>query len=252
MAVSSDDGQIWDTTCDFGAYKGQPVAKHIARVACKTAQERVTQWRDRRWLPGEPGQSVLDVGCANGNYAMLFGEVRGMQYTGCDNSDAMLRLARAENPGVQFVRGRLPLGAEDTSRLPFEDENFDLLFCTDVFHHLPASEAALRELWRVARRWVVLGDRAWKTGDRTIITGKFGEIMRFERLADLRQMVRSLCPEAEEHVVEEDRATIGEGESRVRVHVYYVMPKQPAPKTTRGWETSRARRTSSESQEAMP
>jgi len=216
------DGQIWDTTCTFGDYAGKSVAEHIANKPWSRHETRIEQWRNVDWLPGEPGQSVLDVGCGNANYYRYFMEVRGMVYTGCDNSQEMVRLAREYAPGATIYRARLPLDSMDGARLPFDNGSFDLVFCTNVLHHLPESEPALQELWRVTRRWLVVHQRAVAEGERIHNRGPHGEIVRLEPLRDVRAVMRTIDPNCAEHFMGAKHA------SRGLVEPYYVMTKTGA------------------------
>ena len=63
-------------------------------------------------------------------------------------------------------RWRLDAGAcADARRLPFADSSVDVVTCSQVLHHFPDGEIppVLRELQRVARRYVVVSDlrRSW-------------------------------------------------------------------------------------------
>ncbi len=46
----------------------------------------------------------------------------------------------------------------DACRIPFADGEFDCVLALGVMHHLPAPRAALREMFRVARRAVFISD----------------------------------------------------------------------------------------------
>lgn len=63
-------------------------------------------------------------------------------------------------------RARVDAGAcADARRLPFSDASVDVVTCSQVLHHFPDEEIpdVLRELQRVARRFVVVSDlrRSW-------------------------------------------------------------------------------------------
>ena len=46
----------------------------------------------------------------------------------------------------------------DGKRLPFDDRSFDLAYSVDVVHHCPDPMAALADLSRCTRRWLLLKD----------------------------------------------------------------------------------------------
>jgi SAM-dependent methyltransferase len=98
-----------------------------------------------------PAQA-LDAGCGEGFVArLLLDRIDGLRLTGCELSDAALRLARTANPEATFVRGSI-------TELPFADRAFDVVCCFEVLEHLPDNgpAQALAEFARVARRGVVL------------------------------------------------------------------------------------------------
>jgi SAM-dependent methyltransferase len=88
-----------------------------------------------------PGAHVLDLGCGRIGLRALEPE---LDITGVD---------LVERPGYPgpFVR------ADATAGLPFEDDQFDLVYCSSVIEHVaPAKRAAFAsELRRVGRGWFV-------------------------------------------------------------------------------------------------
>ena len=110
------------------------------------------------------GEHVLDVGAGAGHYLRsLKSRIREpFSYTGVDSTLGYVRLAaeawRGE-PRVRFVAG-------DIYALPFRDRAADVVLCCNVFLHLPSIAAPLRELVRVARRYVLVrtlvGDRGFR------------------------------------------------------------------------------------------
>lgn len=93
--------------------------------------------------------TLLDVGCGIGFDCPRLREM-GFDYTGIDLTPEMLTRARERNPDARFEQGDV------TKRLPFPDESFDLVVSHDVLIHIDDFTAALDELWRVARKAVIL------------------------------------------------------------------------------------------------
>jgi len=88
---------------------------------------------------------VLDVGCGNGFFTYYFSQ---LAYTvGIDYSAHMLSI----NPCELLVRG-------SALSLPFKDDSFDLLFCSNLLHHLKNPTIAIMEMRRVSRKFVVLSE----------------------------------------------------------------------------------------------
>jgi len=93
------------------------------------------------------GRSVLDVGCGPGTFSALLAERAG-RVVGCDASEHMLARA-ARLRGIELVRA-------DATTLPFERDQFDVVFEANLLHHLEAPARAVAEMIRVAREAVVL------------------------------------------------------------------------------------------------
>ena len=98
-----------------------------------------------------PGQRVLDLGCGTGTLALMIrAQCPEAQVVGLDPDPKALAIARrkAEQAGtaVEWHQGF----ADD---LPFEDESFDRVVSSLVFHHLPAEvvRATVPEVRRVLR-----------------------------------------------------------------------------------------------------
>lgn len=87
--------------------------------------------------------TVLDVGAGNGYFTWLL-EAWGSAVA-LDFARAMLR----QHPAKLRVQG-------DAGSLPFASRSFDVTFCGNLLHHLPDPQAAVKEMARVARRYVVL------------------------------------------------------------------------------------------------
>jgi SAM-dependent methyltransferase len=96
-----------------------------------------------RWA----GRAVLEAGCGIGTDGSRFSSA-GADYTGLDFSPTALSLARRRFT-LEGLPGRFVGGS--VSSLPFPDASFDLVFSHGVIHHVPETDAALREFARVLR-----------------------------------------------------------------------------------------------------
>ncbi|MDP6708428.1 MAG: methyltransferase domain-containing protein [Alphaproteobacteria bacterium] len=88
------------------------------------------------------GSLILEVGAGTGNHSRALVEATGCRAVGLEPSRAMLGHARRLGGGVACVAG-------DAHALPFRDGVFDLVFSTDVIHHLARPAAHFREAARV-------------------------------------------------------------------------------------------------------
>lgn len=93
------------------------------------------------------GDKVLDIGCGKGFllYDMLK-LVPGLQVFGLDISDYAIQHSKDE------IKPRLLQGC--ATELPFQDDEFELVFSINTFHNLKNFEldSALREMSRVAKQ----------------------------------------------------------------------------------------------------
>lgn len=90
--------------------------------------------------------NVLDVGCGTGEILkrihICYPEV---SLTGVDISEKMLEVAKVKIGNVATL-----LWA-DAEKLPFNDTTFDLIVCSDSFHHYPNPQKVLAEFRRVLK-----------------------------------------------------------------------------------------------------
>ncbi|GAC1654960.1 MAG: bifunctional demethylmenaquinone methyltransferase/2-methoxy-6-polyprenyl-1,4-benzoquinol methylase UbiE [Candidatus Dormibacteraceae bacterium] len=110
------------------------------------------RWRRRAAAAARiaPGSSAVDVACGSGRLtAELARRSGGGRVVGLDFSAGMLDRARADFPGIEFVRG-------DALALPFENEEFAAATMAFGLRNLADPRRGLAEMARVARRMVVL------------------------------------------------------------------------------------------------
>ena len=102
----------------------------------------------------DPSWRVLDVGTGPGRFGAFFAE-RGCRVTGVDLNPDMLEIAR-ETARQRHVADRFEVvggSAEDLSQ--FDEGEFDVVLCMELFDHLPDLGRALSEM----RRKLKLGGR---------------------------------------------------------------------------------------------
>ena len=93
-----------------------------------------------------PFRTALDLGCGTGEMMRLLLQADpGRELYGLDLSEEMLAEARAK------LQGRAALTVGDSESLPYPDGMFDVVYCNDSFHHYPAPEKVLGEVFRVLR-----------------------------------------------------------------------------------------------------
>lgn len=91
------------------------------------------------------GKTVLDVGSGNGYFAQHF--EKDCQLTALDLSANQLQYNPASNKNVGSAY-----------ELPYADNSFDIVFTSNLLHHLEEPEKAVKEMQRVSKRYVVISE----------------------------------------------------------------------------------------------
>ena len=125
-----------------------------------TAANPAIKWLTERWVARldavlddiatdhRPGTTPLEVGVGEGVIAQKM-HARFGSCVGLDLPDADLRAQWRTRPGPHYLHA-------DAQRLPFRDEQFDVVVAVEVLEHLQDPEAGLRELARVTSRHLLL------------------------------------------------------------------------------------------------
>lgn len=93
---------------------------------------------------------VLDVGCGEGITIVKLKQAKiGKSFEGIDNSEEALQIGRKIYSGINIKSG-------DIYDLPYKNDSFDFLICTEVLEHLEHPRKALIELRRVTSKYVLL------------------------------------------------------------------------------------------------
>lgn len=134
--------------------------------------------------------SIVDIGCGQG---LLLKELRKVAnqdatFSGTDISAEMCRITKENNPDAIIKQG-------DAEDLPFDDNQFDIVFMTEVLEHLLDYPKALSEVKRVLKTdgvfIVTVPNRDWLRYDfyDKIRNKSFQPVddhyFRFKEIADL-------------------------------------------------------------------
>ncbi len=105
-------------------------------------------------FPLAPGDRVLDLGCGEGRHVILAYVAAEVHAVGVDLSLEDLHTTRerfAEFALPDCPQRTFSLASASALRLPFADDTFDKVICSEVLEHIEDYPAALREIDRVLK-----------------------------------------------------------------------------------------------------
>ncbi|MEM1145109.1 MAG: class I SAM-dependent methyltransferase [Pseudomonadota bacterium] len=130
---------------------------------------------DRRFFPMQRGELLLDLGCGEGRHLVATCLLDGIDSVGVDLSQEDLGTARRRlDEFTEALRAGESASVDDPAlfsvlagdalRLPFADETFDAVICSEVLEHIPDYRSAIVEIRRVLKpngRLCASVPRAW-------------------------------------------------------------------------------------------
>lgn len=106
------------------------------KISCKNIYD---------FLKDKQYDNLLDIGCGTGYLINMLSKDYEAKYIGLDLSPEMIKQASSKNiNNSQFVEGR-------SDQIPFEDNLFDIVTCSQSFHHYPDTDNAIQEARRVLK-----------------------------------------------------------------------------------------------------
>lgn len=95
-------------------------------------------------------QSVLDVGCGEGfTLEKLKNREIGKRLVGIDFLDTAIQIGKRERPYLDLSQGNI-------YDIPYKDNEFDLVICSEVLEHVDDPKKGLSELERVTKKYALL------------------------------------------------------------------------------------------------
>lgn len=111
---------------------------------------RDSEWNDlKEFIPR--GSSFLDIGCGAGYNLLKAREELNCTVTGIDPSPGSHGVGRFSGTGVE-----LEILQGSAENLPFEENSFDVIFCSHVLEHVTDEDKSLEEIKRVLKGGGVL------------------------------------------------------------------------------------------------
>ena len=110
---------------------------------------------DFKRLKIRPGCRILDIGCGTGRHTSAAFRFEKITVIGADRNindlcDAGDRIQLHERLG-EHGGGRWGLAAADITDLPFKNDVFDLVICSEVLEHIARDDIAASEIIRVLK-----------------------------------------------------------------------------------------------------
>ena len=95
----------------------------------------------------EPFTDLLDAGCGTAPMlSLLTARFPNARFTGIDITPKMIEVANAKHlPNTTFFCG-------DCENLPFDADSFDVIICSQSFHHYPNPDDFLKSVQRCLRK----------------------------------------------------------------------------------------------------
>lgn len=91
-------------------------------------------------------ETLLDVGCGTGEVIYLLShDLKDKKYVGLDLTPAMIEAAKLKHiENAEFIVG-------DAENLPFEENTFDIILCSESFHHYPSPTDFFNSVYKVLK-----------------------------------------------------------------------------------------------------
>ena len=126
-----------------------------------------------------PGMKVLDVSSGRGTLAILYTEEYGVEVTGLDLSEEMIKVSPSNALG-KGLDGRVTFIQGDSQDLPFPDNSFDVVINECAVGIPDDSQKVLDEMVRMAkpRGAVVIHESTWRKklsdGEKSELSERYG------------------------------------------------------------------------------
>ena len=95
-------------------------------------------------IPLNNKYKILDVGCGTGNSLNFLYRKGFRSLYGVDLSPNMINKAKLNNKNKLFIAS--------VEKLPFKSNFFDIVICTEAFHHFPNPKKSITEMFRVLKK----------------------------------------------------------------------------------------------------
>lgn len=103
----------------------------------------------------QPGDRIIDIGCGEGRHTIKACQQQDTICVGADYGfDPLVETRNKLNfhKSINDLNCRsVDLSRMDATRLPFKDNSFDVVICSEVLEHIPEDKQAMSELVRIVK-----------------------------------------------------------------------------------------------------
>ncbi len=97
-----------------------------------------------KYISYKKGKKLLDIGCADGSFAVILQKRLGFDAYGIDIAEKAINKAKIN--GIKVQAGDLSKG------LPYKSNSFDVVIMCEVIEHIFDTDFLLREIYRVIKK----------------------------------------------------------------------------------------------------
>lgn len=162
--------------------------------ARKLPKETITLWLSTisKYVPSNSIDTIIDIGCGTGRFTQELAYHFSARVYGIDPSSKMLKEAieNVISTKVKFLQG-------STEHIPLNDDFSDLVFLSQVYHHIQDRSRAFSEFKRILKKKGILCIRNSTTENLdTILYLRFfpqALKMDFDYLPSRKEVINLLC-----------------------------------------------------------
>ncbi len=141
-ALAREEFESW-----AGSYDKSLLHVYLFRPSYRVLTEEIAKWYQQHQRP----MRVLDIGCGTGELASILSQGDWpIEIVGLDYSPAMCSVASDKAAG-SHVPHRVHFVAADSEFLPFGDNTFDMVTCSNSFHHYPNQPGVVKNVHRLLK-----------------------------------------------------------------------------------------------------
>jgi len=144
-AMKSQARQEFEAWAD--SYDAHYLNHFLFRPSYRALLEELYRWRGYEGSPYD----LLDIGCGSGTLVGLLASTRlpVRRLVALDYANQMCQVARDKARGLGHEH--IDYVNADSEHLPFPDASFDVITCSNSFHHYPHQQQVVAEMRRLLR-----------------------------------------------------------------------------------------------------